>query len=264
MSDGLRIERAGGIARVVLTRPATRNALDAELIGELRSAFEALSGESPTALRAVVLAGDGSAFCAGADVAWMRAAVGLSVEDNERDATALQAMLDAIDACPAPVVARVQGAALGGGMGLCAVSDIVVAAADATFGFTETKLGIIPAVISTFVVPKIGVTHARALFVSGERFGAERARSIGLVHDVADDEADLDARVARVLDELLSAGPTAARAAKALVREVTSLGVTEARRHTPRHIAQQRTSDEGQEGLRAFLEKRSPDWTGRS
>lgn len=262
--NGLTVTRDGAIARVTLARPEVRNAFNAELIGELRSAFDALSGEAPDSLRAVVLAGQGSVFCAGADIEWMRAAIGLSIEDNERDATTMQAMFDAIDRCPVPVIARVQGAALGGGMGLCAVSDVVVAAADATFGFSESKLGIIPAVISTFVVPKIGPSHARALFASGQRFNAERAREIGLVHLLADDEAGLDDAVETELQEVLSAGPTAARAAKALVRELGELGPGEARRHTPRHIAQQRTSAEGQEGLRAFVEKRRPDWSAEN
>jgi len=146
-------------------------------------------------------------------------------------------------------------------MGLCAVSDVVIATSDATFGFTETKLGIIPAVISTFVVPKIGPSHARALFATGQRFDAARAQAIGLVHDVVSDELALDARIGELLAELTTAGPMAARAAKALLRELASLGPTEARRHTPRHIAQQRTSGEGQEGLRAFIEKRPASWT---
>jgi methylglutaconyl-CoA hydratase len=199
-------------------------------------------------------------FCAGADVEWMGAALGLTVEENERDARAMQQMLDAIQACPVPVIARVQGAALGGGMGLCAASDIVVATADATFGFTEAKLGIVPAVISTFVVPKIGESQARALFATGERFGAERAQRIGLVHDVVTDEADLDARVEALTAELRSAGPTALRAAKALVREIRAAGAEVAARAMPGHIARQRTSAEGQEGLTAFIEKRAPRW----
>ena len=260
MTDGLRVERDGVIARVTLARPEVRNAFDAGLIAALHDTFEDLAAEPPKALRGVVLAGEGSVFCAGADVAWMRAAVGLSVEDNERDARSMQAMLDAVEACPVPVVARVQGAALGGGMGLCAAADIVVATADASFGFTETKLGIIPAVISTYVVPKIGASHARALFITGERFDAQRALRIGLVHEIVADAVELDARIGALLAELQSAGPTAARAAKALVREIGDAGVPEARRHMPRHIAQQRTSAEGQEGLRAFLEKRPPDW----
>ena len=260
MSAPLQVEREGPVARVILARPAVRNAFDAAVIAALREAFETLSAEPPSALHGVVLAGEGPVFCAGADVEWMRAAVALSVEENERDARTMQAMFDAIDGCPVPVIARVQGAALGGGMGLCATADVVVATADATFGFTETKLGIIPAVISTYVVPKIGLSHARALFSTGERFDAERALRIGLVHEIVPDEAALDERIAALLGELRSAGPSASRAAKALVREIAALGPSEARRHTPRHIAQQRTSAEGQEGLRAFLDRRSPDW----
>jgi methylglutaconyl-CoA hydratase len=260
MSDTLRVLRDGPFARVTLARPEVRNAFNAALIAELRSTFEALATEAPDALRGVILAGQGAVFCAGADVEWMRAAIGLSVEDNERDASDMQRMFSAIDACPVPVIARVQGAALGGGMGLCAVSDVVVASADATFGFTETKLGIIPAVISTFVVPKIGESQARALFATGERFGAERAQRIGLVHEVVPDEAALDARIGALAEELRSAGPTALRAAKALVREIRTAGADAAARAMPGHIARQRTSAEGQEGLTAFVEKRVPRW----
>ncbi len=260
MSDGLRVTRDGAIARVVLDRPDVRNAFNAELIGALRATFERFAAEPPEALRAVVLSGEGKVFSAGADVEWMRASIGMSLEENERDATAMQQMFAAIDACPVPVVARVHGAALGGGMGLCAVADIVLASADATFGFTETRLGIIPAVISTFVLPQIGESHARALFTTGQRFDAERARAIGLVHEVLPDDAALGARLRAVLDDLLRAGPTATRAAKALVRELRTLNPDEARRHTVRHIAQQRTSAEGQEGLTAFIEKRPPSW----
>ena len=166
-----------------------------------------------------------------------------------------------VDSLAAPVIARVQGAALGGGMGLCAVSDVVLATTSTRFGFTEAKLGIIPAVISTFVLPKIGESHARALFTTGQRFDAHRAQAMGLVHEVLADVAALDARVDALLDELRGAGPTAARAAKALVRELRSLGPDEARRHTVRHIAQQRTSAEGREGLAAFLQKRPPSWS---
>jgi methylglutaconyl-CoA hydratase len=258
----LHVTRDGPIAHVTLARPDIRNAFNAEMIGELRATFEGLAVEPPDRLRGVVLAGEGSVFCAGADVEWMRASIGLSVGDNERDAAAMQQMFNAIDSCPVPVIARVQGAALGGAMGLCAVADVVVATAATSFGFTETRLGIIPAVISTFVLPKIGESHARALFATGQRFGAERARAIGLVHEVADDDAALDARVDELLEELRSAGPLAARAAKALVRELRTLGPDEARRHAMRHIAQLRTSPEGQEGLTAFVEKRPPHWRG--
>jgi methylglutaconyl-CoA hydratase len=261
VSDVLRLERDEGIARVTLARPEVRNAFNAALIGELRAAFEALAAEPPADLRGVVIAGEGAAFCAGADVAWMRESIGLSVEANQRDATAMAEMFAAIDACPAPVVARVQGAALGGGMGLCAVSDIVLATGDTTFGFTETKLGIIPAVISPFVLAKIGESAARALFLTGERFSAERAGAIGLIHEVLADEPALDARLAQVLDELRSAGPSAARAAKAIVRTQRGLDPAARQRLTVRAIAEQRTSDEGQEGLTAFLEKRPARWS---
>jgi methylglutaconyl-CoA hydratase len=260
VSDVLQVIRDGPFARVTLARPEARNAFNAELIAALRSSFGELSQEPADALRGVVLAGEGTTFCAGADVEWMRAAAAMTRAENERDASAMQAMLDAIDGCPVPVIARVQGAALGGGMGLCAVSDVVVATADATFGFTETKLGILPAVISTFVLPKIGETNGRALFPTGERFTAERARQIGLVHEVVADVEAMDGRIEAILAELRSAGPTALRAAKALVRELRSLSPADARSHTVRHIAQQRASGEGQEGLSAFLERRPPGW----
>jgi len=257
---GMQVTRDGPFVRVRLERPEVRNAFDAQLITSLRATFEAFAEEPPEALRGVILSGEGSVFCAGADVEWMRASVGLPVEANERDAASMQAMFAVIDACPVPVIARVHGAALGGGMGLCAVADIVVATAGTTFGFTETKLGIIPAVISTFVLPKIGESHARALFISGRRFDAAHAMAIGLVHEVVDDEPSLDARVEALLDELRSAGPTAARSAKSLVRELRTLDVDEARRHTVHRIARQRASPEGKEGLTAFLEKRIPTW----
>jgi len=211
---GLRVTREGPFARVILDRPEVRNAFNAELIAGLRTVFAGFAAEPPDALRGVVLAGQGDVFCAGADVEWMRASAGLSARDNERDAAAMQAMLEAIDACPVPVVARVHGAALGGGMGLCAVSDVVLATEATTFGFTETRLGIIPAVIGPFVLPKIGESHARALFVSGQRFDAHRAQQIGLVHEVLDDVAALDARVDELVRELRAAGPRASRAAK--------------------------------------------------
>ena len=262
MTQHLRVDRDGPFARVTLARPEVRNAFNAALIEELRLTFEEFSGEAPESLRGVVLAGDGPTFSAGADVDWMRDAMTLGVEENETDATAMQAMFAAIDACPVPVIARVQGAALGGGMGLCAVRDIVVATAEATFGFTETRLGIIPAVISTFVLPKIGESHARALFATGQRFDAARAQRIGLVHEVVADEAALDATVAALLDELRAAGPIAMRAAKALVRTIGEVGPNRARGLTPALIARHRTSAEGQEGLIAFLEKRPPGWRG--
>jgi len=263
VSTALRIERSGpgdAVARVTLARPDVHNAFDASVIAELRAAFAALARETPAGLRAVVLAGDGPSFCAGADIAWMRAAMELDVEGNEQDAMAMADMFEAIDQCPVPVVARVQGAALGGGMGLCAVADVVIAESGTRFGFTETRLGILPAVISPFVIAKIGESHARALFPGGRRFDALRAQRIGLVHEVVEGDAALDSAVDQVIADLLAAGPTAARAAKAIVREVRGLGHGSAKWHTARVIARQRTSDEAQEGFSAFSERRRPAW----
>lgn len=260
MSGAVRVTRDGAVARVTLARPEVRNAFNAELIADLHDAFRTLATEPPEALRAVVLAGEGAAFCAGADVTWMRASAALSVEDNEADAGRMAELLETIDACPVPVVARVHGAALGGGMGLCAVADVTLAAAGTTFGFTETKLGILPAVISPYVIARIGEGQARALFPSGERFDTERAVRIGLVHEVLGDEAALDDRVAGVIGELLSAGPTAARAAKAIIRDQRGLSPAEKRSLTVGAIARQRVSPEGQEGLTAYLEKRPAAW----
>src|SRR3954464_2381901 len=248
---GLRLERTGpdgSVARVTLARPDVHNAFDATLIATLRTTFAGLAREGPTRLRVVVLAGEGPSFCAGADIDWMRAAMALDTEGNEQDAMAMADMFEALDTCPVPVVARVHGAALGGGMGLCAVSDVVIAEAGSKFGFTETRLGILPAVISPFVVAKIGETHARALFPGGRRFDATRALRIGLVHEVVEGIPALDAAVDTAVGDILAAGPTAARAAKAIVREVRGLPHESTRWHTARRIAAQRTSPEGQEG----------------
>jgi methylglutaconyl-CoA hydratase len=250
----------GIVARVTLDRPDVHNAFNAELIGELRATFRRFEDEPADKLRVVVLAGNGPSFCAGADVTWMRASLGLTREQNEQDAMVMAEMFDAIDRCPAPVITRVHGAALGGGMGLCAVSDLVIAEAGSKFGFTEVRLGILPAVISPFVIAKISESHARALFSSGKRFDATRALRIGLVHEVVEGEQALEAAVDAAVQDVLAAGPTAARAAKAIVREVRGLPHESTRWHTARRIATQRTSPEGQEGLRAFLEKREPAW----
>jgi methylglutaconyl-CoA hydratase len=246
--ESLRVERDGDVLRVTLARPERRNAFDAGLIGELTTAFADV-GDA----RAVVLAGDGPSFSAGADVEWMRSSVELSYDDNVEDALRLRRMLLAIDRCPAPVVARVQGHALGGGCGLVACSDVAIAAEDALFAFSEVKLGIIPAAISPFALARVGPGAARRYFVTGERFGAATALRIGLVQEVA---ADLDTAVERVLAELRTAGPEAARAAKRLVLDAPLAG-----EETARRIAERRTSAEGQEGLRAFLERRRPDWS---
>ncbi len=247
----LRVEQSGDLLSVVMARPERRNAFDADLIRELTEAFADVGDD----VRAVLLAGEGKSFSAGADVEWMRSSVELSYEENVADARRLRQMLETMDSCPAPVVARVHGHALGGGCGLVACADIVVTAPDTRFAFSEVKLGIIPAVISPFALAKIGPGAARRYFVTGEVFDAATALRIGLVHEVAE---ELDAAVARIVAELRTAGPEAARHAKKLVLErPDGLG-------TERRIAQRRTSKEGQEGLKAFLEKRDPSWASRS
>jgi methylglutaconyl-CoA hydratase len=238
------------LLRVAFARPERRNAFDAALIRELTEAFADV-GDA----RAVVLTGDGPSFSAGADVEWQRSAIDLSYDENVEDALRLYRMLEAIDGCPAPVVAAVQGYALGGGTGLVCCTDIAVAAPDATFGFSEVKLGIVPAVISPFVFARIGTAAARHLFLTGERFDAETALRIGLVHEVAD---DLGSALDRVVGEILTAGPEATRSAKQLTRDRPD-GEEAA------HIAARlRTAAEGQEGLRAFLDKRVPAWRSES
>jgi methylglutaconyl-CoA hydratase len=244
--SGLRVERDGPILRVTLAKPERRNAFDAELIGELREAFSDV-GDT----RVVVLSGEGESFCAGADIEWQRSAIDLSYDDNVEDAMRLFGMMKAIDDCPAPIVARIQGYALGGGSGVAAAVDVGIAAEGAVFGFSEVKLGIVPAVISPFVLPKIGDSAARRYFLTGERFDAQTALRIGLVHEVA---ADLDEAVERVVGELLSSGPQAVREAKRLIR------LRPQGEETAQLAARLRAGEEGQEGLRAFLERREASW----
>lgn len=245
----LRIERDDDVLRVTLARPESRNAFDATLIGELAEAFVDVG-----TVRAVVLSGEGQSFCAGADVEWMRASADLDREANVADATALRRMFEAVDSCPAPVVAVVHGHAFGGGIGLVTASDIVLADPRTVFAFSEVKLGILPAVISPFALRKIGESAARRYFVTGERFDAETALRIGLVHEVT---PDLDEALERVLGELRTAGPRAARHAKRLVLDQPEGP------ETARRIAERRASEEGQEGLHAFLERRRPAWAPR-
>ncbi len=240
--SGLRTERDGSVYRVTLDRPERRNAFDAALIAELTEAF-ALVGDA----RVVVLAGEGPSFCAGADVEWQRLSISLSHDENVEDAMRLYEMCEAIDTCPVPVIARVQGHALGGGSGLVACADVAVATPDAVFGFSEVRLGIIPAVISPFVLQRIGPGAARRYFLTGERFDADIALRIGLVHEIA---ADPDEVVERLIAAILRGGPEAIRAAKLLISQ------RPAGMETARMAAERRTSDEGQEGLRAFLEER--------
>lgn len=251
------VDFRGSSAWVTLARPEVHNAFNETLISELQDAFVRLDDDD--AVRAVVVTGDGPSFCAGADLNWMRASLDFTHDANVSDALRLADMFRTIDACRHPVIGRIHGAALGGGAGLAAVCDIAIAADGTRFGFTEVRLGIAPAVISPFVVRKIGVSHARALFITAERFDAARALAIGLVHQVVF-LADLDAAVAATLRHIFQGGPEAVRAVKLLARTIDTLDDTQARATTAATIAGLRTSDEGQEGLRAFLEKRPAAW----
>ena len=251
----LRIESSGGLRTIRLNRPEVRNALDDALIAELTAAFAGI----PETDRAVVLAGEGRAFCAGADAEWMKRSRTYSREENRRDAAAVSALLQAVDECPVPVVARVHGAALGGGSGLAAACDIAVAEEGTQFGFTEVRLGLIPAVISTYVLPRIGAGAARRYFLTGERFGAAEALRMGLVHEVAP-AGGVDARIGAITSEILKGGPQAVREAKRLIRDVGRMPRDQAIDETVRRIADLRVGPEAQEGLTAFLEKRKPQW----
>jgi methylglutaconyl-CoA hydratase len=248
-----------GVATVTLNRPEKHNAFDEQFIATLTVAFRKLGADSK--LRAVVLRANGRNFCAGADVDWMKRMAGHGPAENLRDAEAMAEMFRTVDAMPVPVIARVQGAALGGGCGLICLCDIALASTDATFAFSEVRLGIIPATIGPYVLRTIGTRAARRWLLTGERFGAPRAREIGLVHEVLD-ESGLDDAVNSVLDGILKSGPGAVRATKQLIRDLAGRAITDDLvAMTCRRIAEIRASDEGREGLSAFLEKRLPAWT---
>jgi methylglutaconyl-CoA hydratase len=255
--ERLEVEREGPVARVWLNRPEVRNAFDGLMVTELRKTLFDFGTQDE--VRVIVLGGRGPSFCAGGDLAWMKAAAHFSRDENLGDAQALADLFFTVYNSPKPVVARVHGAALGGGAGLVAACDIPVAALGTQFGFTEVRLGIIPAVISPYVVAKIGESAARELFLTGERFEAVRASEIGLVRAAVPPE-DLDAAVDGRVRELLLAGPRAIAEAKALIREVAWKRVEDVQRYTVERLADLRVSPEGQEGIKAFLEKRKPGW----
>ncbi|RIL11470.1 enoyl-CoA hydratase [bacterium] len=261
----IRVARDGPVSTIRLARPEQRNAFNPTMIAELTAAFRAAGAPADPeggadAPRVVVLAGAGDVFSAGADLAWMRAMAGYAFDENVADALRLADLFTAIRECPLPVIARVQGAAMGGGSGLVAACDLAVAAEDAQFAFSEARLGLVPAVISPYVIPKIGVAAATELFLTGERFDAARARAIGLVCRVVP-AADLDLAVAERVEALCAAGPDAQAAIKRLIPFVASTGdPVSAREYTAHLIADRRASDEGREGMAAFLERRKARW----
>jgi methylglutaconyl-CoA hydratase len=254
----LTIERRDAVEYVTLNRPDVRNAFNEHVIAELTAWANAAHRDAT--LRVVVLGGAGKVFSAGADAAWMAKMAEYSRDDNVRDARAGAEMFLAINTVPAIVIGRIQGAALGGGSGLAAVCDIVVADTAAIFGFTETKLGILPAMISPYVLQKIGASAARELFLTGMRFDAGKAKAIGLVHAIVP-AAELDDAVDRYVREALGASPTAVARAKALIPNVLGKLPADVIDITADAIATQRVSAEGQEGLKAFLGKRQPSWS---
>ena len=258
MSDALKRERHGAVLTLSLNRPTLHNAFDAGLIAELTLALDA-AGHDPQ-IRAVVLAGEGASFSAGADMQWMRGMAAAGEEENRQDALALARLMRTLDELPKPTVARVHGAAFGGGVGLVACCDIAIASTGARFGLTESRLGLLPAVISPYVIEAIGPRQARRWFATGEHFDADTALRIGLVHQLVEPER-IDEAVQRQLGLLDKAGPIAAASAKQLVRRVAQGPDRDALDHdNAALIARLRVSAEGQEGLGAFLDKRSPHW----
>ena len=256
--EHLAVHNEGRVTILSLARPESHNALNGALIRELTQAFDDLAESED--VRVVVLTGEGRSFCAGADVGYMRDTADLSYEENLEDARRLAAMFRAVDECPKPVVAKVRGAAMGGGAGLAAAADVVVAEEGARFAFSEVRLGIAPATIAPYVLRKIGASRARSLFLTGERFGAARAREIGLVHEAVPSDG-LDAAVEETVGRLLRGGPHAQAAAKGLLRQLETVEPMDAPGLMSRLISELRSGEEGQEGLAAFLEKREPRWT---
>jgi methylglutaconyl-CoA hydratase len=259
MSDVIELTRPSAhVARVWLNRPEVRNAFNDEVIAALTRTFASLAQDQD--LRVVVLGAHGKAFCAGADLNWMKAMAGYSWEENRADAQRLADMLWTLEQCPVPIVGRIQGDCYAGGMGLAAVCDVLVAVEGATFCLSEARLGLLPATISPYVIRAMGAQAARRYMVTAERFGAAQAHALGMVHELATPDT-LDARVDELVATLVANGPAAVRACKALVRDVAGQPLTaELRSDTARRIADIRASDEGREGLASFLNKRSPNW----
>lgn len=249
-----------GIANLTLHRPELHNAFNEDMIAEITEAAIRLSADE--SVRMLVIRGEGRSFCAGADLNWMKRMKGFSIAENRADAKKLADMFAALDNFPALVIARIHGAALGGGTGLAAIADIVFAEKDTKFGFTETRLGLVPAIISPYVIRKIGISQARATFISGHRFSAQAAKEMGLVHHLIDGFDALERTIEIETTEYLKAAPKAMRAAKKLAREVAeNLYSSDVTTFTVNTIAELRVADEGQEGAAALLEKRAPKWT---
>jgi len=248
------INKVDGVVEVWMNRPELHNAFNAELIDEMIQTFQSFKDE-----RLIILSGRGASFCAGADLNWMKAMKNYSKEENFQDSKKLAKMFSTINDCNIPVIGRINGHALGGGVGLVSVCDHVIAVEEALMGFTEVRLGLIPAVISPYCISKIGESSARSWMLSGERFNALEAKRMGLVHDVVAVGGDLDAKVEEIKKRFLAAGPIATKEAKRLVREVVK-SLKNSEDYTCQMISERRISEEGQEGMRALLEKDKPQW----
>ncbi|MFQ5590692.1 MAG: enoyl-CoA hydratase/isomerase family protein [Phycisphaerae bacterium] len=253
----LRVTRGGVVARIALNRPDVRNAFNDEMLADLRESFDSL--RSDTGVRAVVLTGQGACFCAGADVHWMSRVLEYSYEQNYEDSLGLSRTLSDVYTFPKPVIGRINGAAIGGGTGLVAVCDIAIASQDAVFAFTETKLGLTPAVISPYLLKRMGESKLREYFLTGMRFTASRAAEMGLVNAVVPAD-QLDACVDATVESILTGGPNALASSKELIRGVSERSLEDCGPYTAEVIARLRMSDEGQEGMNAFLQKKSPRW----
>lgn len=257
-TDTLQVIRDGARANIILSRPEVRNAFDDHLIAHLSEAFQSLALDSN--VRVIVLSGQGKVFSAGADINWMRSSIDLSKEENQQDALKMSRLFSSISSARCPVIVRAHGAALGGGAGLVCAGDIAVASDNCLFSFSEVRLGIIPAVISPHAVARIGAHQARRWFLTGERFSADVALRIGLIHEMCSED-QLDETIDQIVDGILSSGPEAVQEAKRLIREVSGIPTPESlAEFTAERIAARRTSQEGQAGLRAFLDRETPPW----
>lgn len=257
----VKVEREERLIRVVMSRPEVHNAFNEHLIADLSDVFREIArdAERPGRMRVVVFTGDGKSFSAGADLSWMRKMVDYTFEENMEDSLALAELMHLIYTCPVPTVARVNGPAIGGGVGLLSACDFAFASDRATFSLSEVKLGIVPACIAPYVIGRIGQRAARELFLTGERFDAQKALNIGLVNRVAAHD-DLDEKIAELTQRLGTSGPQALKMAKELIREVPAMPPDVYKKYTAEMIARLRVSDEAQEGIRAFFDKRKPSW----
>ncbi len=256
--ETLLLSHEGSVLRVILNRPQVHNAFNETMVNELRHVFKAVTGEEK--IRVVVLTGEGKSFCAGADLNWMRRVKDYSFQDNLEESKRLAELMYAIYSLPLPTIARVNGAAIGGGAGLMAACDLVLAAQTAQFSLSEVKLGLVPAVISPYVIRRVGESACREFFLTGERLSAEKALRFGLVNEVVPLK-DLDGAVGHRVNQLLNSGPMALKTCKEILRRVPGMSFAEAKAYTAEIIASLRISPEGQEGMTAFLEKRKPRWS---